>query len=67
MGYYRQLIGKDENAKHLNYVYSADYDDVITEAITNINSDSKSLSEAQAHDDWPHWKEAMDQEIATLE
>jgi hypothetical protein len=65
-GYYRQLIGKDENAEHLDYVYSADYNDVITEAITDIDSDPKSLSEAQAHNDWPCWKEAMDQEITML-
>jgi hypothetical protein len=54
LGYYQQLIGEDENAEHLDYVYSADYNNVITEAITDIDSNPKSLSEAQAHDDWPH-------------
>jgi len=32
-----------------------------------VENDPKSLSEAQARNNWPHWKEAMDAEIATLD
>jgi hypothetical protein len=53
LGYYRQLAGEDDDAEYVNYVYSADYDNIIAEAISDTNSNPKLLSEAQSHDDWP--------------
>jgi len=41
-------------------------DNIITPFIQEVAQDPKTLAEAQAHKDWPHWKEAMDCEIATL-
>src|SRR6267142_6433603 len=67
-GYYEQLAGENQDdAEHLDYVFLAGYDDIIAEAIEDMNSDPKSLAEAQSRLDWPQWKEAMDREMATLE
>jgi hypothetical protein len=66
LGQYRQLVGKDDT-EHLDYIYVAGYDDLITEAIKDLDSDLKSLLEARSQSDWPQWKEAMDREILTLE
>ncbi len=66
LGYYWQLAGEDDNAEHVNYVYSADYDDIIAEAISDNDSDHKLLNEAQSREDWPRWREAMDKEITML-
>ena len=66
--YYRQLAQEDNNdAEHLDYVFLAEYGDILAGAITNLNDDPKSLSEAKSQSDWPLWKEAMDREIQTLE
>jgi len=43
-GYYRQLAGEDDNAEHVDYVYSANYNNIIAEAISDNDSDPKSLS-----------------------
>jgi hypothetical protein len=59
-------VGKND-AKHLDYIYAAGYDDLITEAIEDLDSDPKLLPEARSQSDWPWWKEAMDREILTLE
>src|SRR6267142_4439955 len=67
-GYYQQLAGENQDdAKHLDYVFLAGYDNIIAEAIEDMNSDPKSLAEAQSRLDWPQWKEAMDRKMATLE
>jgi len=51
----------------LDYVFLAGYDNIIAEAIEDMNSDPKSLAEAQSQLNWPQWKEAMDREMAMLE
>jgi hypothetical protein len=61
------LAGKDNNAEHLDYIYSAEHDDIITEAISDIDIDPKTLNEAQSHNDWSKWREVIDKEMATLE
>ncbi len=67
-GQYRHLAGEDtDNAEQLDFVFCAEYDNLITEAIDNMDSNPTSLIEAQTHSDWPRWKEAMDCEMATLE
>ena len=67
-GHYRQLAGENgDNAEHLDYVFLAGYDDIIAEAIDEMSVDPKSLAEARSRSDWPHWREAMDREMATLE
>jgi hypothetical protein len=66
-GYYRQLVGENDNAEHLDYVYSAEHDDIITEAITDVDIDPKTLNKAQSRNDWSKWREVMDKEMATLE
>jgi hypothetical protein len=67
VGYYCQLAGKDDNAEHIDYIYSTEYNDIITEAITDVDIDPKTLIEAQSCNDWPKWKEAIDKKMVTLE
>ena len=67
-GYYRQLARDDrDDAEHLDFVFSAGYDDLFAAALDNLEGDPKSLTQAQSHDDCPQWKTAMDREMATLE
>jgi hypothetical protein len=47
--------------------FLADLDTIIVAAIKEADGDPKTVSEARSHPDWPHWKEAMDREIKTLE
>ena len=47
LGYYQQLAGENQDgAEHLDYVFLAGYDNIIAEAIEDMNSDPKSLAEA---------------------
>ena len=49
-------------------VFHAGLEDVIAAAAAlDTNGDPHSISDAQSHSDWPHWKEAMDKEICMLE
>ena len=67
-GQYRHLAGEDaDNAEQLEFVFCAEYDNLIAEAIDDMSSDPTSLTEAQSRSDWPQWKGAMDREMATLE
>ena len=50
-----------------DFVFSAEYHDIIVAAIHEADGDPKTLSEAQTRPDWPRWKEAMNRELATLE
>jgi len=67
-GQYRHLAGEDiDHAEQLDFVFCTEYDNLIAEAINDMDSDPTSLIEAQTCSDWPRWKEAMDREMATLE
>src|SRR6266404_5013936 len=44
-----------------------EHGDFVTTLIEEVENDPKSLSEAQARNDWPRWKQAMDAEITTLD
>ena len=44
-----------------------EHGDFVATLIEEVENNPKSLSEAQAHNDWPRWKEAMDAEITTLD
>ena len=66
-GFYRQLAHEDDNAEHLDYVFSAEHDHVILNGIESLNDDPQSLAEAQSRSDWPQWQEAMDRELAALD
>ena len=47
--YYRQLAQEDNNdAEHLDYVFLAEYGDILAEAITDLNDDPKSLPKAKS-------------------
>jgi hypothetical protein len=50
-----------------DYVFYAEFDNIIAAAIADAANDPQSLVEAKLQSDWPKWKEAMDREIATLE
>jgi hypothetical protein len=65
-GQYQQLAGEDD-AEHLDYIFAAGYDDLITQAIKDLSSDPKSLLEVRSQSDWPQWKKAMDRKILMLE
>ncbi len=66
-GRYQHLAGEDaNNAEQLEFVFCAEYDNLIAEAINDMSSNPTSLMEAQSHSNWPQWKEAMDGEMATL-
>ena len=45
----------------------AGYEEIIATTIQEVEGDPKSVQEAQYRSDWPHWKEAMDREIGSLE
>jgi hypothetical protein len=47
--------------------FLADLDSVITAAIKESDGDLKTVSEAWSCPNWPHWQEAMDHEIKSLE
>jgi len=66
-GYYRQLTHEDEDAENLDFAFSAQFSDVIAAAISNLSKDPTTLHEVQPREDWPLWREVMDQEIAMLE
>jgi hypothetical protein len=67
-GHYWQLAGENgDDTKYIDHVFLAGFDEVIAEAIKDMNTDPKSLAEAQLCPDWPQWKEAMDHKIAMLE
>src|SRR5260370_7152308 len=67
-GQYRHLAGEDaDNAEQLEFVFCAEYDNLIAEAIDDMSSDPTSLTEAQSRSNWPQWKGAMDREMVTLE
>jgi hypothetical protein len=53
--------------EYSDYVFSAAFNNIITAAILDVEVDPKSLAEVQSSPDWPHWKEAMDRKLATLE
>jgi len=48
-------------------IFDPKFDNLITGAILNVETDPKSYSEAQSCSNWPRWKEAMDCELTTLE
>jgi len=50
-----------------DYVFSVGFDSIISVAILDVETDPKSLVEAQSRPDWPCWKEAMDRKMSTLE
>jgi len=50
-----------------DYLADDEKADFVTTLIEEVENDPKSLSKAQAHRNWPHWKEAMDAEITTLD
>jgi hypothetical protein len=50
-----------------DYVFHAEFDDIIAAAIADAANDLQSLVEAKSQSDWPKWKEAMGREIAILE
>jgi len=50
-----------------DYVFSADFDNLIAEAIMDVEADPRTLAEARSRSDWLRWKEAMDRELSTLE
>ncbi len=43
-----------------DYVFSADFNNLIAKAIMDADANPRTLAEAQSHSDWPCWKEAMD-------
>jgi transposase InsO family protein len=45
----------------------AGFEDVIAATIQEVEGDPKTVQEARSRSDWPHWKEAMDREIGSLE
>ena len=65
--FYWQLAQEDDNAKHLDYVFSTEHNHVILNGIEGLNDNPQSLAEAQSHSDWPLWQEAMDRELAALD
>ena len=63
----RIAAGEGTTGEELDFVFHADFDDIINSAIQEVDSDPKTLAEARSRSDWHRWKEAMDREIATLE
>jgi len=63
--YYQQLACEDD-AEHLNYVFTADFDDVIADSISDLNDNPVSLQEAQSQPDSAQWREAMNHKIEML-
>ena len=59
----REGITREE----LDFVFHADYNDIINLAIQEVDTDPKSLAEVRSRFDWHRWKEAMEREITTLE
>jgi hypothetical protein len=51
----------------IQYVYQANFDDIIVVAIHDAQGDPKSLDEAQSRLDWPSWEKAMGSRINTLQ
>ncbi len=49
-----------------DYVFSADFDNLIAKAIMDAEADPRTLAEAQSRSDWLRWKEAMDRKMSTL-
>ena len=62
-------VAETDEEQRQGFVYHADFDNLISaEVVLNAtDSDPTSITEAKSHSDWPKWKEAMDQEMATLE
>jgi Reverse transcriptase (RNA-dependent DNA polymerase) len=57
-------VGEPEWCKWANLV---GYEEAIITTIQEAEGDPKTMQEAQACDDWPSWKEAMDRKISSLE
>src|SRR6266404_9686234 len=55
------------NYAEADCIVDDEHGDFVATLIEEVENNPKSLSEAQAHNDWPHWKEAMDAEITTLD
>src|SRR6266404_1876525 len=66
-----QQIAKGEftnsNYAEADYIADDKHGDFVATLIEEVENDPKSLSEAQARNNWPCWKEAMDAEITTLD
>lgn len=56
-----------EGEEYSDYIFSTAHDNDIWAAILDAGANPKSLAEAQSSPNWPHWKEAMDCKLATLE
>jgi hypothetical protein len=67
--YHRRIAAGEGTAEgdFADLVCYAGLSDIVAEAISDANSDPKSLAEARSRSDWHCWKEAMDREISTLE
>jgi len=57
------LVGPDFG----DSAFLANLDNVIMAAIKELDGDLKTVSNMWSHPDWPHWKEAMDHKIKSLE
>src|SRR6266404_6052396 len=55
------------NYAEADYIADDEHGDFVATLIKEVENNPKSLSEAQACNDWPRWKEAMDAEITTLD
>ena len=50
-----------------NWVYLADLNNALIVTIQDMEGSPRSVPEARSCSNWPHWKEAMDCEIGSLE
>ena len=57
----------EEKCDESECAFLAEIEEAITAAVQDAEGNPRSFREVQSRSDWPHWKDAMDQEIKLLQ